>query len=331
MQQIIIGENEAGQRFEKYLHKFFPSAAASFLFKMLRKKNIVLNGRKADGKEMLQTGDCVKLFLADETIIKFGGRLYTDQNLPAITEYEQAYHMLSGIEVILENQHVVVLNKPVGILTQKAQKQDLSLNEWLIGYLLVQKAVTRETLHTYKPSVCNRLDRNTSGMVLCAKSLTGSQRLSLMLKERTLHKFYHLLVLGRVQEKAEIRGFLEKDKKNNLVKITQNPNDQPIITQYTPLEVKQDITFLEVELITGKTHQIRAHLASIGHPLIGDYKYGSSKANPYYKERYHVESQLLHACRLEFPACEPPLTDMSGLTLTAKEPAVFAQILKHEK
>ena len=278
MQSHEIKKQEAGQRLDKFLHKFMPEATTSFFYKMLRKKNITLNGKKAEGKEMLSEGDMISFFFSDETFTKFRGvnALHT-----STAEYEKAFRILKGIQIIYEDQDVLILNKPAGILSQKAKPEDLSLNEWLIGYLLCKKTISSEELTTFKPSVCNRLDRNTSGLVLCGKSLKGSQELTKMIREREVRKFYHTIVVGKMNQNAQIDGYLYKDEKTN--KVTVYPFHTPdmpkgaqeIKTAYTPIKSWGDYTLLEVELITGKTHQIRAHLASIGHPIVGDPKYGN--------------------------------------------------------
>lgn len=332
MQQFEITTNEAGQRFDKYLHKLMPGAPASFFYKMLRKKNIVLNGKKAEGKEKLNIGDKVSLFLAQETFEGFRGKSKQD-------EYASAYQKLSGIFVLFENEHMALLHKPVGILSQKAKQDDYSVNEWFIGYLLSQKTISEESLGTYKPSICNRLDRNTSGIVICAKTLAAGQELSKLIAERKVRKFYRLFVKGTIKEPAEIEGYLVKDYKKNKVRIvsmkdtdkislTNEEKASYIQTRYEPIQNLADITYLEVELLTGKTHQIRAHLASLGHPLIGDYKYGNKELNDYYQKKYGIRSQLLHAYRLEFPK-NGILPDEKGLSVTDKEPALFKKIL-HE-
>lgn len=178
MKQISIGPNQAGQRFDKFLHKYLPEAPGSFLYKMLRKKNITLNGKKAEGKEMLRVGDEVKLFFSDETFEKFSG--IPAASTPSVwkdntTGYQKAFSSLKGISVIYEDAHMLLLNKPVGILTQKASPSDLSLNEWLIGYLLDKEAITPQEFHSFHPSVLNRLDRNTSGWC-CVGSLCPAAR-----------------------------------------------------------------------------------------------------------------------------------------------------------
>ena len=197
MQSVTIGVNQAGQRLDKFLHKYLPHAGTGFLFKMLRKKNITLNGRKAEGQELLSVGDEVRFFFSDETFEKFSGMTVSGMTKTAKTdeteEYLRAYKVLQGVQVLYEDDNIVLLNKPAGILTQKAAPKDISLNEWLTGYLLETNAITAEEFHSFRPSVCNRLDRNTSGIVLCGKSLAGSQALSRIIRERTLKKYYHTI------------------------------------------------------------------------------------------------------------------------------------------
>lgn len=326
MYQKTITEREAGQRFDKYLHKLLPEAGSGFLYKMLRKKNIVLNEKKADGSEKIACGDVVTVYFSEETLQKFmGNGEPAKQTTPEKFFSATAETMLSAITVLYENEHILLADKPAGVLTQKAEKEDVSLNEWLVDYLLRREQITTEELHTFRPSACNRLDRNTSGIVLCAKSVPGAQMLSEALKTRSLHKFYRLYVKGRLDEERTIEGFLRKDEKSNRVRIFADTNgeDSYILTRYAPIHKEPDKTLLEVELITGKTHQIRAHLASIGHPLLGDYKYGDRNFNEQYRKRYHVNYQLLHAYKVVFPKLRAPFADLSEKTFCAPVPEIF--------
>ena len=310
MKEFIIEENEVGQRFDKYLAKLLREAPKSFFYKMLRKKNITLNGKKATGNEKLLKGDTIKLFLSDETFDKFAGS-------------SQAARAYCELDIVYEDPDIIIINKPAGMLSQPADDGEPSLVEYLTGYLLKKGDLTEEQLKTFRPSVCNRLDRNTSGMVCAGKSLAGLQFLSGIFHDRALHKYYICLTKGKIEKPDHIRGYLHKDKKTNKVIVSRQEfkDSLPIETKYRPLGSNGKITLLEVELITGRTHQIRAHLAGIGHPLLGDTKYGDSEFNKQYI-RHGVRHQLLHAYRLVIPE-----TDQ---TFVAPAPELFCKIIKEE-
>lgn len=302
MQSHIISTQESGQRLDKFLHKFFPVAGSSFLYKMLRKKNIVLNHRKAEGKEIIREGDQLDFFFSDDTFHKFRGEIVSFfENENPLRQYQEAFQHFQDISVIYEDSDILILNKPAGILTQKAEEKDFSLNEWMIGYLLAHGKINEEVLKTFKPSVLNRLDRNTSGLVLCGISLQGSQALSKMIHDRSIQKYYAAVVKGCIKEAGMLGGVWEKDDKKNQVSIHINGTGKKVCTRYQPLAQNGSLTLLSIELITGKSHQIRAHMADIGHPLLGDPKYGDPVFNEYYRKRYGICHQLLHAKKIIFP------------------------------
>ena len=318
MERIQVGNNEANQRLDKLLTKYLSKAPKSFIYKMLRKKNITLNGKKAQGNEILIKDDEIKLFLSDETIDKFSESKNT--YIPQIKQ---------NLTIIYEDSHILIINKPSGVLSQKAKPEDISLVEYLIGYLLENNSITKEELRSFKPAICNRLDRNTSGIVVAGKSLTGLQVMSEILKDRSIHKFYRCLVTGIMKEGQLIDGYLTKDEKTNKVSLstTETPDSSFIQTEYKPVAVYENATLLEVTLITGRSHQIRAHLASIGHPIIGDYKYGNKKTNDKYKKGYGIGSQLLHSYRLKMPEIKGELNYLSGKTFIAEIPPGFQKVV----
>lgn len=310
MKEIIVTKNEAGQRLDKLLAKYLDAAPKSFLYKMLRKKNIKLNKKKADGKEILQVGDAVAIYLADDTIKEFQKAVKKEQKTNLKLEH------------LYEDEDVLILNKPAGLLSQKAKPEDISVNDYVLE-------VTKTTGHTFRPSICNRLDRNTSGIIVSGISLLGLQTMAELLKSRDVHKYYHTIVKGKVTETKKITGYLTKNEKNNTVRFSKNHTEGSsyIETQYTPIKATDDATLLEVWLITGRTHQIRAHLASVGHPVAGDYKYGDRKWNDRLKKKFKLSYQLLHSAKLVFPEQMEKCRNLAGRTIIAKEPKLFETIM----
>lgn len=325
MQTFEIRKNEAGQRFDKYLKKLLSKAPSGFIYKMLRKKNIILNGKRADGSEKLKESDKVKLFLSEETFLRFASPVLHscgDDFRQTTDDYP-----FRPLDIVYEDEDILIINKPSGMLSQKAKADDISANEYIIGYLLHQHTIAREDLATFVPSICNRLDRNTSGLLIAGKSLKGLQDMAKQLNSRQVAKYYSCLVKGRVSEPAVIEGWLCKEEESNQVRIfaKEQPGSKYIKTGYTPISCyrkgttesgksclqkagEQDFsgdaelfTLLEVHLITGRSHQIRAHLASMGHPIVGDPRYGDKKVNHWFFHHFQIQNQMLHACRMRFP------------------------------
>lgn len=293
MKEYVISSNEENKRLDKYLKTILPKAPDSFIYKMLRKKNIKLNDIKASGNEKLKAGDIVKVFLSDDTILNF-------KNSNNNNVYISAYKQLKNIDIVYEDNNIIILNKPSNTLSQKSKDSDISINEWVIGYLLINNKISVSSLETFRPSILNRLDRNTKGLIIASKSLKGAQEISYLLKNRDIKKFYHATVKGQIKDKQLLEGYLYKDPANNKVSIlkTKKYEDSDYIkTLIYPIEYDGEKTKIEIELITGKTHQIRAHLSSIKHPILGDPKYGDINFN----KKYNAKEQDLTAVRIEFP------------------------------
>ncbi|SFG09852.1 RluA family pseudouridine synthase [Oribacterium sp. WCC10] len=347
---------------DKLLHKYLSNANTSFIYKMLRKKNIVLNDKKAEGKEILKDGDIIKIYFSDETLEKMTGGTsgitgvlhssgenghskkpgIKSVNSGSAENSSRAENIKSRKtnslsldalkkQIVYEDSHILMIDKPAGWLSQQAEPGNVSINELCLMYLIEKGELTEQQLKTFKPGIANRLDRNTSGLILFGKTLPALQTLAELLRERTVEKYYLAIVCGRIDETKKISGYLFKDEKHNKVIIKKEmfKDASEINTAYSPVKSTDEYTVLKVHLITGKTHQIRAHLASIGHPIIGDPKYGDIKKNKHYKGIASVNRQLLHSWQLTFPTdlCGV-LNHLAGHTITAEPPKEFEWFMK---
>ncbi|MCR5399271.1 MAG: RluA family pseudouridine synthase [Lachnospiraceae bacterium] len=340
MIEIIIDEASAFGRVDKYIQRLLPGAPRGLLYKQFRKKNITLNDAKIVGNEIIHAGDTLHFFFSDETFENFKSGKFKGGNdnvpdaadidininelfesvtaqkaLEAEVEGRMAFDTFgaNSAGIIYENEHILIMNKPAGILTQKSKAGDLSLNEWMLGYLMRKLQIDGSSMMHFKPSVLNRLDRNTSGIVLAGKTLYAAKLISKLLQDRTLYKYYRTLVFGRYPENDEVlMGYHSKNWMTNMVNVmTEQVNAegahkyeiiQTGIRYLTTYETSQygPISELDVSLITGKSHQIRAHLSAVGYPIVGDAKYGNQTLNDKVS-LCGIKSQLLHAYRVAFP------------------------------
>lgn len=310
MKEIKITQNEQNQRLDKYLMKYFNKAPKSFVYKMLRKKRIKRNGKKAEGGELLLEGDTLQLYLAEETMQDF----MEQKEVPVAKRH---------FGIVYEDDDLLVVAKPAGLLTHPETATDReTLIDQILYYLYEKGQYTPDAQSTFTPAVCNRLDRNTSGIVIAGKTLRAVQAVNAAIKNKHLEKYYLTLVSGVIDQAGEIDLYLSKDESRNQVRTstTEKAGYRKALTKYRPVANTADMTLLELQLITGKTHQIRAHLQAIGHPVLGDRKYGDAVANTALKGKFAISNQCLHAQRIVWKEKEGLLAYLYGKEMKAPLP-----------
>jgi 23S rRNA pseudouridine955/2504/2580 synthase len=277
VREIIVRENEANQRLDRFLLKYLNKSTRGNVFKLLRKKVIKVNNKKKKENYYLKLNDKIQFFLSDEALEELR------------QEEEMVLSKNVNLDIVYEDDEILVVNKPKGLLThpnKNEYKKTLTTR--------VQTYLNHLATRTFKPASVNRLDRNTSGLILFCKTYDALKKYNKMMRNREIKKYYICIVHGRVKRKGEIKGYLDKDHQKNIVKIREDNSDGKgrfIHTRYKPLEYIKNYTLLEVEILTGRTHQIRASLSKIGHPIVGDTKYGGKKVK-------NVTTQVLHAYKL---------------------------------
>jgi 23S rRNA pseudouridine955/2504/2580 synthase len=319
MREIIISELEANQRLDKFLLKYLKKCPKSYLYKCMRTNKIKYNGKKVKGNELLQIGGILKIFLGEEQLESF-------------LDQEPVAEVPIQFKAVYQDKHLLVVNKPLGLLTQKDEKEGHSLAEEVIYYLAKEEGYTKEKSKGFIPAPANRLDRNTAGIVLVGKTLPAAQSISHMLKTKQISKYYISVVLGKIDRTIYLSGYHIKHKDTNKVQIVDHfvEGAKPVETRIMPLQTNGRYTLVEVQLITGKTHQIRAHLKQIGHPIIGDDKYGDSLENKYFKDKYHLHHQFLCAYKIKFEEAMEPMAHLQNRVFTVPVPKIYSSICKGE-
>ncbi len=318
MRIFKVQQSEEGQTLEKYIQKLLVSAPTSFIYKIFRKKDVKVNGHHEDKKFKIQADDEIAIYITEDQFNDF--------------LKEKAYQPNNQIKdwIIYEDENVLFVNKPRGLLVQKSAPQDESLDQMVVEYLIYKGEYDPEKEIAFKPGPAHRLDRNTSGIVAFGKNHQTLELLFELFKNHDLiNKHYLALVVGQMEkDKDNITAPLKKDEKNNTVTVAPlSKGGKMAKTVYKVIKRYQDYSLLDVTLLTGRTHQIRVHLAYINHPIIGDEKYGDFTANRIFKQKYGFNKQFLHAYKIGFGDLPAPLTKLSKKEFVAEPNEEIANIL----
>ena len=298
MQTIRVKNNDSGQRIDKYIRKYLNNAPLSFIYKLFRKKDIKVNGKRVDINYILNENDEITIYVNDDTLKEFNTKKVISSSY-------------NEINIIYEDENILIINKDAGILVHEGEenKKENTLNNDILNYLKNKGEYNQNDVFT--PSCVHRLDRNTSGLIIAAKTLVASKELLELFKDKnTLKKEYITLVYGKTKERETIDKPLLKNEKDKLVKV--DSKGLTAITKYTTLESNEEYSLLNVNILTGRTHQIRVHMSYINHPVVNDDKYGNFKLNKEFYNTYKYKYQILHSYKMTFKEINGTLSYLSN-------------------
>lgn len=316
MVKLTITENEDKQRLDRFLKKYLKNAPLSYIYKIIR-KDVKINGKRGNVETMLENGDEVCIYISDEELAKLTKKKTTQK---AKKQFGIAY----------EDENILIAEKPFGLLTHgDATEKKNHLANQVISYLIEKGEYNPAKERTFVPSPANRLDRNTTGLVIFGKNSAALQTLNFMIREKGyVSKYYLTIVAGKLEKELILKDKMEKDGRTNTVtvKSLEEEGGKVMETIARPIISKNGYTLVEVELVTGRTHQIRAHLAGAGYPIIGDSKYGEPRVNRKIAERFKLSTQFLHAYKLSFHNGKEPLEYMVGRNVEGALPPNLERI-----
>lgn len=315
MVNVVIEKNDAGQRLDRFMKKYLRRAPLSMIYKMIR-KDIKVNGKRAKEDHILCEGDEIAMYVSSERLAELSAP--APAKAKSRKQFRTAY----------EDDNILIAVKPKGLLTHgdSREKKNTLVNQ-VCGYLQEKGEYDPAAEKTFSPAPVNRLDRNTTGLVLFGKNAESLRLLTAAIRSnKHISKYYRTIVSGSFQQEMIIKSDLIKDENRNTVKSTNEDGGKSAVTIVRPVISDKDFSLVEIELITGRTHQIRVHMAEKGFPLIGDPKYGDPQLNRKISRKYGLSTQLLHAYKLRFTDMPDMLSYLDNKTVTADPPADFRKI-----
>ncbi len=307
MKSFLINSNDSGQRVDKFITKSMPQMPKSMMYKLIRKKDIKINGKRCEISTILKEGDTVTIYIRDDLV--------------AVKKHDTTFLSApTSLNIVFEDRNIIIVFKDTGIDSHSGSGSSDTLINRIKHYLYDKKEYIPERENSFAPALCSRLDRNTSGLVTAAKNAAALREINAAIQRGDVRKIYHCVCISPPPKNNDIVfAYHRKDSSENFAKISDYPESgyKPIKTGYKILDISGRLTLMEVTLFTGRTHQIRAHLAHIGAPILGDGKYGDPAVN----KRFKVFSQQLCAYSLEFELSEDsPLFYLNDLKISAGIP-----------